>query len=756
MRLFLKALFVAAAWLAVGSSAATAGAADSPITLIVTPSDRPEDIARLLDMLKRQDRPVLVRIGEPASTQAPAASTPDAEPAKAAPDAAAAPTESNRPDPPPAATSQPSLAETVDHALRRLVRREGEAISALPAAAQDVTQAWGEVRNGSPWGAAGLLLVILVGAIATAIVVDSWLSAVARHRVEAHAPGFIARLGAAARQLAVDGAALALGIAAGRALIAILLPQTDLAHSAALELLEYLAVVGLYVLAGRLALAPQAPQNRLMPLPRAERHFWLFVLYGAFGYAVTPIVHLLSEASEHKAGVVGFLSLAGILVTIYKVWWFWTGRHDISTLVRTTGPDPDHPGLLRRVGASIMPILLVAVALGIMVIAHLFAFSQRAGELARVAGITQLLVIFLPMLTAGVDAFFRDLAARRHAQRNRLLEIALAMAGRTLLVSVLWLGGLAIVVSGWAGLYLPMEGQQMTASAQMLSRVAAIAVVGIGLWVFLRTIFDAYAEQHQHASMPGVDEDAIPPVESRLGTVMPLLRGLALAAVIAVTALLILSHLNVNISPLLAGAGVIGLALSFGSQALVRDIVSGIFFMADDAFRIGEYIDTGRLKGTVEKITLRSVQLRHQNGQVHTVPFGQLQAITNFSRDWSTVKFNIAIEHGSDLGKARKVIKSVGAQMLQDPELGPEFILPLKLQGVADITAVAIVLRLKFTAKPVHASWLQREAMKRVYNALRAAGIDFASNAVTVRASHPELSAPAAAAQAAAAPANPA
>jgi small-conductance mechanosensitive channel len=168
--------------------------------------------------------------------------------------------------------------------------------------------------------------------------------------------------------------------------------------------------------------------------------------------------------------------------------------------------------------------------------------------------------------------------------------------------------------------------------------------------------------------------------------------------------------------------------------------------MADDAFRVGEYIDTGRLKGTVEKITLRSVQLRHQSGLVHTIPFGQLQAITNASRDWATVKFNIRLEHGTDLEKMRKAIKKVGEAMLEDSELAGEIILPLKLQGVADITDNAIVCRLKFTAKPNRASWVQREALKRVYAAFDAEGLQFASGAVTVKTADSERAASALAA----------
>ncbi|HTN96423.1 MAG TPA: mechanosensitive ion channel family protein, partial [Nordella sp.] len=194
-----------------------------------------------------------------------------------------------------------------------------------------------------------------------------------------------------------------------------------------------------------------------------------------------------------------------------------------------------------------------------------------------------------------------------------------------------------------------------------------------------------------------------------------------------------LSAIGVNIGPLLAGFGVLGLAVSFGSQTLIKDIVSGVFFMADDAFRVGEYIETGKQKGTVEKIHLRSVRLRHQNGQIHTIPFGQLDAITNYSRDWATVKFEIRLDRDADIEMARKVIKKVGLAMQQDPELGPDLISPLKMQGIQDITDSAVVVRLKFTAKPKNPSLLQRDAFKRVYRALQEAGVSLASNAVVVR-----------------------
>ena len=104
---------------------------------------------------------------------------------------------------------------------------------------------------------------------------------------------------------------------------------------------------------------------------------------------------------------------------------------------------------------------------------------------------------------------------------------------------------------------------------------------------------------------------------SRLSTIMPLLRITMAIVIGAVAVLIVLSQLGVNITPLVAGASILGLAISFGSQTLVRDVVSGIFYLADDAFRVGEYIDCGKAKGTVEGFTLRSIRLRHQSGQVH-------------------------------------------------------------------------------------------------------------------------------------------
>ena len=291
-----------------------------------------------------------------------------------------------------------------------------------------------------------------------------------------------------------------------------------------------------------------------------------------------------------------------------------------------------------------------------------------------------------------------------------------------------------------------VPAERWTDVRHSLITAAVTLFVGYVVW----TIVHRWTERRiglQGALDPDSEEAAGKPA-SRLTTLLPLFRILLGISILVMTVLITLSQLGVDIGPLVAGAGIFGLALSFGSQALVKDIVSGIFFIADDAFRVGEYIDTGKLKGTVEKISLRSLRLRHQNGQIHTVPYGELSAITNFSRDWATMKFNIRLARDTDLEKVRKTIKQVGLAMMEEPELKPEFLQPLKMQGVADIADTALVIRCKFTVRPVKLTWVQRESLKRLHKAFAEKGIAFASGTVTVQSAGGSVEAAAAAAAA--------
>jgi moderate conductance mechanosensitive channel len=220
---------------------------------------------------------------------------------------------------------------------------------------------------------------------------------------------------------------------------------------------------------------------------------------------------------------------------------------------------------------------------------------------------------------------------------------------------------------------------------------------------------------------------------TRLGTLLPLIRMVSVATIFAIAGMIVLSNLGVNIAPLFAGAGVIGLAIGFGAQTLIRDIFSGGFFLFDDAFRKGEYIELGNIRGTVEKISLRSFQLRHHNGPLHTIPFGEIQQLTNYSRDWVIMKLPLRVTYDTDVDKVRKLVKKLGQQLLEHPQIGKNFLQPLKSQGVVQMEDSAMIIRVKFMTKPGN-QWVTR---KIVYQEIRALfereGIRFANKEVTVR-----------------------
>lgn len=219
---------------------------------------------------------------------------------------------------------------------------------------------------------------------------------------------------------------------------------------------------------------------------------------------------------------------------------------------------------------------------------------------------------------------------------------------------------------------------------------------------------------------------------SRLSTVLPLLRLTLQTAIIVMTLLIGLGNLGIDITPLLAGAGIVGIAIGFGAQALVRDVVSGIFFLIDDAFRVGEYLVIEDTVGTVEKISLRSMQLRHHKGPVHTIPYGEIPKVTNNSRDWVIMKLKFTFPFDTDAQKIKKLFKKIGADMLETEYAG-DLLQTFKSQGVYDVDDVGIVFRGKFMAKPGTQWVIRKDVYTRIQKALDEAGIQFARKEVRVQ-----------------------
>ena len=320
-------------------------------------------------------------------------------------------------------------------------------------------------------------------------------------------------------------------------------------------------------------------------------------------------------------------------------------------------------------------------------------------------------------------------AAAQNAQPLRVLASFEALARRVA-------GILAFVAGLYAFFYIwDNDGARMVESAlDRLLDIIIIIFIGYVVYHAFRIWIDtkiAEESSDEVAAEPGDEGGASS--ASRLATLLPLFRNFTLIVVVVTIILIVLSEVGINVGPLFAGAGIVGIAVGFGSQALVRDIFAGAFFLFDDAFRKGEYLDVGGVKGTVEKISVRSFQLRHHLGAFHTIPFGELQVMTNYSRDWVIMKLPLRVTYDTDVEKVRKLIKKLGEALLDDPVIGQNFIAPLKSQGVIEMQDSAMIIRVKFMTKPGD-QWLVR---KRVYEDIRALflqeGIKFAHREVTVR-----------------------
>ena len=269
---------------------------------------------------------------------------------------------------------------------------------------------------------------------------------------------------------------------------------------------------------------------------------------------------------------------------------------------------------------------------------------------------------------------------------------------------------------------------------RIFTRTAFSILVSVVLGLIAWEIVKARIDRKLREEMPDSDEDMEEGGAggSRIGTLLVLLRKFVIVVLFVIVTLIVLSSLGVNIGPLIAGAGVVGLAIGFGAQTLVKDIIAGVFFLIDDAFRVGDFIETSGTKGMVEHISLRSLRLRSPRGPVHTIPFGSMGTVTNNSRDYIITKLDFRVRYDTDVEKVRKIIKRINLQIQEHPEMGPNLLDKVKSQGVRELDDSAMIMRVKFKTIPGEQFVIRREVFRMIQEMFAQHGIEFAHRNVTV------------------------
>lgn len=277
--------------------------------------------------------------------------------------------------------------------------------------------------------------------------------------------------------------------------------------------------------------------------------------------------------------------------------------------------------------------------------------------------------------------------------------------------------------------YVNLTGKVLYYTENTLQPILITLFFGVTIYEYLR---DKISLQNAQENETDSADEEMGAGGSRGETLLILLKKAVMSIMVTVVFLLLLSSMGVNIAPLLAGAGVVGLAVGFGAQTLVRDIFSGVFFLLDDAFRVGDYIETGSLRGTVYRISVRSVTLRHHRGMMITIPFGDMQSVVNYSRDYVIMKLDIRVPFDTDIDKVRKIIKRINITIQEDEMFNSGLLDKIKSQGVRDLDDSAMIIRVKFKCVPGKQFILRREVYRCIQEAFQQQNIAFAHRNVTV------------------------
>lgn len=246
-------------------------------------------------------------------------------------------------------------------------------------------------------------------------------------------------------------------------------------------------------------------------------------------------------------------------------------------------------------------------------------------------------------------------------------------------------------------------------TATGLRVLGALLVGWLGYWA-LKLLLHRIERSVSAPTSTGV----ITAQEQRTRTLLSLLRSVGIVIIVVMTVFMVLGGLGVNVGPLLAGAGVVGLAISFGAQSLVKDVISGLFILFENQFGVGDIIRVEGVGGVVERMTLRVVVLRDVQGVVHVIPNGSITRVANMTRSWARVVLDVGVAYREDPDRVIEVLKSVGEEIHGDERWSASFIEPPEVPGVESLGESAVNVRIVAKVLPLKQWEIARELRRRV------------------------------------------
>jgi small conductance mechanosensitive channel len=472
----------------------------------------------------------------------------------------------------------------------------------------------------------------------------------------------------------------------------------------------------------RIIFSPKAAALRLLNVTDETANYiviWVRRLTAVcvYGYFLAEVGLLLGL----PRGIYGLLQRAiGLLVVAMVVILVLQNRAAVTAWLKGRAEGSPWSNMRQRI-ADVWHFLAIAYVFAVYGVWALditggFQFLLRATVLTLVVvALVRLVTATLRRLIDRGFALSAELKARfpgLEPRANRYLPFL-----QTLLRGAIYFFAALLLLEAWglhAFAWLTSDfGRRVFGS---LVTIGIILLVALFLSEIANELVERYLQRRQaqwHDSARG----------ARVRTVLPLLRNAFRVVLFVMVALIVLSELGINIAPLLAGAGVVGLAIGFGAQTLVKDVITGIFILAEDTVAVGDVVDLGGHVGVVEAMTLRSIRLRDHTGAVHTIPFSAVSTVMNMTRDFGYAVFDIGIAYSEDLDRVIGLLRKLGDELRQDKAFAREIREPIEVMGINRFADNAVIIRVRLKTAPGKQWGVEREFNRRLKRMFEEHGI---------------------------------
>ncbi|MGO1765697.1 MAG: mechanosensitive ion channel domain-containing protein, partial [Advenella sp.] len=667
----------------------------------------PASSAQLADLLENEKtRNQLI---EQLRAQAPSANT-----ASAAQDASAVDTPDN---------SLPRrVADSTQFFLTKLLNDMGDAAAAISAVARG--ESTGADMAG--WKSALLNFAMVIGATIIAFILLRLLAARAfaiinrwagqppavERRSRLARPATLRKIAAVIAALIVDVVAIVLAAVVGYSVaLAVAGPGAAVGTFESLFVNAFIAVEIAKSLV-RMVFATRFPQLRLFVMDDEVAVYWngwLCSLIGIIGYGLLVVVPVITALFTPALGnLVGLLIMLGMY--IYAVRVVWNNRLLIRERVvkRANQTSTGFFATLLRLLARVWHILAIIYFTVLLVVSQVdpvdaLPFMARATIQSIVAIVAGLLISAI--LTAVLSHPIRlsdEMRSRLPLLEARINSYVPATVKGLRLITLVIV--LLFVLDAWHAFDLSawVMSEPGRATISVAVHVAIILLVAALAWTVIASIIES--------RLSGTGNRA---PSAREKTLLSLFRNAALIVIVTMTILILLSQIGINIGPLIAGAGVVGLAIGFGAQKLVQDIITGIFIQLENGMNVNDVVEAGGVFGTVEKMTIRSVGIRTMDGGYHLIPFSSVDVVANHMRDFSYHMGEYTVAHRENVDDAIEHLRAAFAELMHDEILSPEILEEITIPGVTAINERGVTIRVLIKTTP-GMQW----AVQRGYNRL--------------------------------------